>query len=275
MAKYQLCPPPFPFVEKECRQNCGCYIDPVQTLVTGYQALLSAKWDACLRAKWSIGDCVSGCHNPKYSVIDPVHRNSHQKRLTRKSIAKLISELETQDLPKKALRNFETIYGWVSDTVKPIISKYKSEQVRVDIGPLLKYDVALRMAYNITGPDGQCYAPADNHLLPKKMVYLQCGALKGARALLKISQLSREEHSLNRRCRIKNYLTNVTIDELKGAAVIPYACFDAILRELNAYHLENFLCIYHQLLEDWADGMEARIAKLKEKQTKKKTKQNN
>lgn len=265
MAKYLICPPADPFDEKECKKNCGCYIDPVQTLVAGYKVLISSRWDACLRAKWSVGDCVTGCYNSKYSIIDPLRRNSHQKRLTRKSITTLISTLETQDLPKKALRNFETLYEWVSETIRPIISKYKSEQVRVDIGPLLKYDVSLRMAYNITGPDGQCFAPANNPLLPKKMVYLQCGALKGARALLKISRLSHEEHSLNRKCKIKNYLTNVTTDELKGAAVIPFAHFDTNLRELNAYHLENFLCIYHQLLEDWADGMEMRITKIKEK----------
>ena len=70
--------------------------------------------------------------------------------------------------------------------------------------------------------------------------------MSGASALLKLSKLSGKAYF--------NY-------EGKPDFRVPITCFRKDLQSLGANYLEDFLCIYHQLLECWALGYEIKKTK--------------
>lgn len=268
---------------KECKKNCGCYIDPLKTLIEGYKILEWEKFENCLKSKWSIGDCVVGCHNEIYNETDSTNRNAHQRRVSKILIARLIEALKLANDFIENPKDFETIYNWVAKYVEIVRADLKapemeddddfqdeedtdiSEDLSIHICPLLKYDTALRMAYNMEGADRQLIPSKDNECLPKNYVYLQRGALLGARALLKISLLSQREANIFKKRKkyiLKPYLTLKSPNELDGPCIIEMSHFNADLQDLGSYHVENFLCIYHQLLTDWANGYEIRVENL-------------
>lgn len=90
-----------------------------------------------------------------------------------------------------------------------------------------------------------------------------------------ISRLSLEEQELLKtlndkesRPRWGRYMSTDIV--LKEADAIPIKEFlHQDLRNLGSYHLENFLCIFHRILEDWAKGYEVYVADLREKANKK------
>lgn len=290
MAKYEMRVNTDSFNYNLCKNNCYCCIDPVRTLVEGYKSFVKEMFESCLRAKWSIGDCVVGCHNEHYNETDSTRRNSHQRRVSKELVAKLTVALSTAtDFPESP-ENFEEIYNWVSVYVEEARKEVKNEvekevenlgcfdeeevmetfeELSIHICPLLKYDTALRMSYNMAGTDGGLIPPEKNKCLPKDWVYLQRGALKGAEALLEVSQLSVQEKELTpKRSRfiLKDYITEV--DKFEGPCRIEISKFNDDLQSLGSYHLENFLCIYHQLFEDWAKGYEFRLEEQKKSKNK-------
>ena len=289
MAKYHIRANAELFKKEDCKNNCGCCIDPVQTLVKGYKSFIWDRFESCLQAKWSVGDCVVGCHNESYNETDSTRRNSHQRRVSKILIAKLIEALkEANDFPENP-KDFETVYDWVAKYVESVRKSIKTpeldsaadlddedgaetiEELSVHICPLLKYDTALRMCYNMAGPDGGLIPSAENRCLPEKKVYLQRGALDGARELLKITRLSKIENALtNNRDRfiLKNYINLDSSKELDYPDIIDISCFNSDLQGLGSYHLENFLCIFHQLFRDWANGYEIRVNELKTRKIK-------
>lgn len=280
-----------------CKTNCGCAIDPVKTLVEGYKSFVRDRLEACLQAKWSVGDCVAGCHKDAYNETVSTRRNSHQRRISKVMIARLAKALENaEDFPENP-KDFEDIYGWVGKYVESVSRELKDsgiaeandngededcfdddgEETLEDlcsyISPLLKYDTALRLSYNLANPDGNLIPPKDNNCLPKQKVYLQQGALLGARALLQISKLSREEVKLtpNREKHIlKNYINPDWVGTLDRPSILDIVKFNNDLKSLGSYHLENFLCVYHRLFEDWATGYEIRLEELKKSKNKNK-----
>ena len=272
------------FDHDACKLNCCCDIDPIKTLVEGYKVLVKGTFEKCLESKWSLGDCVAGCHNDFYTEKDSSHRNPHQRRLSKEMVAKLSAALENAtDFPESPA-DFEEIYNWVGKYVEFVSENLKSdlceesedsddnddidsiEELSINICPLLKYDTALRLAYNMAGADGKLIPPQENDCLPRKLVYLQCGALKGAQALLKITLLSRKEAELfpekSRRNIRKEYLNLESEESLKKPIEIQK--FNPDLQSLGSYHLENFLCDYHRLFEYWAAGYEIQVNKLAE-----------
>lgn len=287
MPKYKMRVNPESFDLKACRRNCSCYIDPMETLAAGYEELIWDKFEACLQAKWSIGDCVVGCHNDRYNETDSTRRNPHQRRVSKKFVLKVKEKLDNADDFPTDPADFEEIYKWVGTHIETVRKSLNSpemddsedldenpvmdtvEELSIHICPLLKYDTALRMSYNMAGPDGNLIPSEENHCLPDKKVYLQRGALSGAKALVKITRLSQREAAIKNRTDgivLKDYLTLEPTDELDGPTIIDISCFSPILRKLGSYHLENFLCIYHQLLNDWANGYEIRINNLEKTQ---------
>ena len=267
-----------------CKNNCVCCIDPVKTLVEGYKSYVWNKFEACLQAKWSIGDCVVGCHNESYNETDSTRRNAHQRRVSKILIANLVKALkEADDFPENP-KDFETIYDWVAKYVESVRVNIQtdeldeaddsqedecmetSEELSIHICPLLKYDTALRMSYNMASPEGGLITPKENCCLPNNYVYLQRGALEGARGLHKICMLSEIETELTpkrRRFTLKKYIDIKSEEELEGPTKIEISRFNSDLRSLGSYHLENFLCVYHQLFRDWAKGYEIRVNELK------------
>ena len=277
-----------------CKTNCGCAIDPVKTLVEGYKSIVKDHFEACLQAKWSIGDCVAGCHNDHYNETVSTHRNSHQRRVSKKLIAGVAKALEeAEDFPENP-KDFEDIYGWVGNYVEDVRKNLKNiklpemeeaydfvddvgdettEELSKDICPLLKYDTALRMSYNMAAPDGGLIAPEHNHCLPEKYVYLQRGALDGAKALMKVTELSQQETELTPKRKnfvLKDYINPNSTDKLETEGKLDILNFNNDLKSLGSYHLENFLCVYHRLFEDWATGYEIRLEELKKNKNKNK-----
>ncbi|MDE7179818.1 MAG: hypothetical protein K2N88_01290, partial [Muribaculaceae bacterium] len=251
-----------------------------------YKVLVKETFERCLESKWSLGDCVAGCHNDFYTEKDSSHRNPHQRRLSKEMVAKLSAALENAtDFPDSPA-DFEEIYEWVGNHVESVRESLKSavyddsedsddyegiESLKVlsnDICPLLKYDTALRMAYNMAGADGKMIPPEENYCLPRRLVYLQCGARRGAQALLKITLLSRKEAELfpekNRKNILKEYLNLESEESLKKSPAVEILKFHPVLQSLGSYHLENFLCDYHRLFEYWAAGYEISVNKLAE-----------
>ncbi|MDE6403458.1 MAG: hypothetical protein K2K86_06595, partial [Muribaculaceae bacterium] len=200
-----------------CRFKCN-QIDPVKSLVVGYRQLYSSDWENCLNQKWSVGDCVTGCHNDTYGAPDrhcSLNRNSHQYCVSTQAINEAIEKLSGRPLTPHAADSFEDFYEWVSDTIKTIHG----------IGDLSVYDTALRMGRHFA-KDGKHYP-----IEPQKYVYLHKGALWGAEALQRISRLGTDYINPDLRLDYR-----IAINEF---------CDD--LQSLGANHLENFLCIYHNL----------------------------
>lgn len=146
----------------------------------------------------TIIDCVCGqvgneAGKPKYK------RNPHQYRIPEDTIEKAEAELSTLFEGKK-FGNFEELMNVV-------------DSVEVDgFGNLCRYDFALRYGY----PKG---------VRPVEYVYLQAGAMDGAKALKSKGLLK------------------------KTARKVPVGDFPEPLCSLASEHIENLLCIYKDELK--------------------------
>lgn len=222
-----------------CRFKCKL-VDVITTLVSGYRNLYWDDWENCLNKKWSIGDCITGCHNDTYDSPGHyiLHRNSHQYCISKEAIKKAAEALSKADLTDNDLCNFENFYDWVSDVISTVGG----------IGDLSVYDTALRMGWNFS--DGR----ALRRIEPREYVYLHQGALWGAVALVRISRLSG-----------RDYIN----PDVSLARRIPISEFCDDLRSLGANHLENFLCVFHSHFKLWADGLDIEA---KEKELEKREK---
>ncbi len=208
-----------------CNNNCRS-IDLISVLIAGYPSTFGESYTHCLSQKWSLGDCVAGCHNDLYDYHEHQNRNGHQTQLSREAVTTAIRKIEEADRRSESersaieLTDFEALY----------------EEVRKDIGnidgigDLTIYDTALRLGWN-----------RHPQLLPKNFVYLHSGAMEGAEALRKVAILTH-----------KNYFT---YDGELGYRV-EIDCFSKDLQQLGAMYLEDFLCVFHTILCYWAEGLE-------------------
>lgn len=124
-------------------------------------------------------------------------RHGHQRRLKKADMTKALKRLQSKASELESAKSFIEIYDCVSKICKPIDG----------LGKLYVYDTALRIG-------------AFMKLKPKR-VYLQAGALAGARAL-----------SLD----VKN-------------SPLPVKDFPKPLHELEPYEIEDFLCVCKGQLE--------------------------
>ena len=122
---------------------------------------------------------------------------SHQNRMPNKAMVSKI--LGDACLWEYEYNDFEAVYDAVKDTISDLHQ----------VGPLAIYDVALRIAYY-------------RGIEPKRLVYLQCGALEGAKILLN--------------------------DKKLRVGTIDATCFDKLLPGLAPMHIGHFLCIARKRL---------------------------
>lgn len=245
--------------------------DAITTLVAGYKSIEYLAYDNMFTKLNSIGDCIAGEHNDNYSETMPIARNSHQYCLSKRSIVNLIKLFDSSFFENYS--NFEELYKSVYNKFEILIADYKQKNIKIDFKFLHIYDTALRISHVYYNED--CY--------PSEMVYLQAGAFKGAVNLQKICKLSEKEKQIKAKynkflgkkvsreskCRYRNCYINTNIDLYEGIA-IPLSNFNCHLKSLGSKHVENFLCIYHRLLEDIANGYEIFVQNL-EKKLKSKT----
>lgn len=258
MGKYTLFPRPERMkLEEWSKSKCcigGCYaIELISILIDGYRKYYRDNWSYCLTQKWSLSDCVAGCHNEEYDLDGLISqcRNGHQTQLRRIPIsqaAKIIedadkaSDTENPDKKDEWFSDFEALYDDVRGLLKDVDG----------IHDLTIYDTALRIGWN-----------KDPQLIPEKYVYLHRGAMEGALALQKISELTG-----------KKYFTY----KGKPGYRVELTYFREDLQALGANHLEDFLCVFHSILGYWAEGLERDEEKEKikeEKKALKKEKKNN
>lgn len=231
--------------EKCCNRQCET-IDLITDLIAGYKAVQGPIWNKCLFQKWSLGDCVGGCHNEIYADTQQ-RRHGHQTQLSRNAVSEAASILEEKN--KESESQDPEKVQWFNDFDELL------ESVRADIkgvygiDDLTVYDTALRIGWN-----------QNPRLVPQKYVYLHQGAMKGAVALQRVSRLLK-----------RPYFTFEGKLEYK----VEISYFRKDLRELGANFLEDFLCVFHDILRYWADGLEKDLKEKEEKDRKELEKKSN
>lgn len=121
----------------------------------------------------------------------PARRHRHQWQIARDVLGGFATRLCGRTEKVRSAKNFAELWAVIN------------EKRKTGIGPLAVYDTALRIGWKL----GK---------LPENTVFLQCGAVEGARRLgiTGITRVSRDDFRLRP------------------------------LRDLPAYHIENFLCMY-------------------------------
>lgn len=184
-------------------------------------------------------ECVYGCikdeNGKRYKECHP-HQNHVLYKLKWCSNA-VADAFKNQDISK--YKDFEELYA----AVKSICRNYGLRQI-------CTYDTALRISCSHEKLDSGRYG----HLKPEKFVYLHCGALKGARALWKIDTLLRlykKKRPLKPLNRKKANCDDFPQPDKEGNLTVPIEFFCKELRALGASALEDFLCVFHLILEGY------------------------
>lgn len=202
--------------------------DPIHSLIKIYVERIRANAEFCLKNKWSIADCLSGCHNQHYSPDTSSHTHPHQARLTKITKAELPAIIAAMEYDPEQITDFEKLYDWVKKAFDIFESDGRLSEYKRSSYPrqMTIYDTALRMGYHNDA----------GMIMPEKMVYLHRGALTGAKAL--------KIYSCNTNA---DYF--VTDNSLKTDCRIPITSFSMELRSMGARDLEDFLCVFHEALK--------------------------
>lgn len=151
----------------------------------------------------SLGDCVFGSYNPKYDrkVVPCPKKAEHQRRVNNMKLYNLLEMLETK-LKNITILTFEDLFNAVASC-----NVFSS-------GSLVVYDVAHRIAFWKSTPQ--------YNILPISKVYLQRGAMDGAKALFKGKNIK---------------LTRVVDKDIFTTHFPEFG-------NMTAYDIENFLCVF-------------------------------
>lgn len=206
--------------------------EPINSLIKIYVEKIRANAEYCLNNKWSIADCLSGCHNQCYCPDASSHTHPHQARLAKIAKAELPAIIAEMEYDPEEITDFEKLYDWLKKAFDQFKSDGRLSEYKRSSYPsqMTIYDTALRMGYH----------NAAGMIMPERMVYLHRGALSGAKALKIYSGITKT-----------NYL--VTDNTLKDNCRIPVTSFSTELRSLGARDLEDFLCVFHNALKILAD----------------------
>lgn len=167
----------------------------------------------------SIGDCVFGDYNDVYTeqgLRRPSRRNVHQRHLKTKDILAFVHKIEAL-LPQSQAKDFDALWQEVKGT------ECKG------VGPVTRYDVALR--YSLW-----------KELPEPEYVYLHSGngPLKGAKEYFKYKKVT-------------NVVTPEgirSVNRLNAGCRIDKSNFPELVQsELDAKHIERFLCVMADELE--------------------------
>jgi hypothetical protein len=184
----------------------------LEFLVDYYLAFRANCFYTCLNKKYSIGDCIAGCNNCARNLQNKskgLIRNPHQRYLPFKDWLNAFKKLGLGNVLGQ-YTSFEELYSDIADALRSINN----------IGHLGYYDTSLRIGY--------WYTP--QRIMPVSKVYLQSGALTGARWLQN-----------------KGYLKNVDLSN--KYAIVDLNEFPAIMRNMSfmgltsAILIEDFLCV--------------------------------
>ena len=223
------------------------YLNEEQKFANYLRGQSSYKGHPCIDIKWSLDDCVCGCHNEVYSPNQGTHTAPHQRRLHMVTKYRLPKLLKEQEFNPDTILDFENLFDWVAQAYEGFkkgdpLKGYKNQSYP---GQIHIYDTAVRIGKNMLVSYGR-------EVMPKDYVYLHCGAWLGARHIQKIQRLLGKQTDIfqntyvspNSRLKIRN--------------------FSHRLQELGSYHIENFLCCYHNALGGYAkDLKQNKTTKLK------------
>jgi len=171
----------------------------------------------------NVGDFVCGAHNHSYPPPIPptpvkLHRHSHQRRLYTNDLLAFIVEI---DKMIKAGRH----KGLTFDELWQRIGSLPHQ----GIGPVTIYDVTLRISiyYGLSDPV-YVYLHSDN------------GPLKGAKGYFRHKKSTQ----------VNGPTGKVQVSRLHSGCRIDISNFpEMIAAGLDAKHIENLLCIYHDALD--------------------------
>jgi hypothetical protein len=138
-------------------------------------------------------------------------RHSHQSSINKKAMSKIYLELKfCEEL--RSIKNFEVLVGFLSSKVELVKKKYRNSigPLGSHPGPLYLYDLALRIGYHL-------------EILPKKYVYVHCGALEASKCM-----------------GLKNY----------GGKILYSSLPLGVTNRLTAYEAEDFLCYCREGLKE-------------------------
>jgi hypothetical protein len=145
-------------------------------------------------------------------------------------------------------RDFEDLFDWVERMAGHASNGYQLPFI-YGFGRVAIYDTALRIGFHLkrnprnifndcVDKNGYKHIDYKNRVLPKKYVYLHAGAMKGARALARLGLISKK----------KNSKGGITLDLKEFVKYFP-----KIIRRLEPYQIEDFLCVKHRQLEALAN----------------------
>lgn len=223
--------------DKRVRDICGCgdstletvrqlrlekaqrKFEPMAVIAELYEIHYKDNWETCLSRKENLHDCVYGCYSgisdAKQPLLHPHQRRNYRMPRYRGSFI-YMKEKIADSAGSQKFNDFEDIIRYLEKI------RREDDGESYGFGALSIYDTALRLAWH-AGSDRE-------KLLPKK-VWLHQGAHDGAKYLHKLGLLSQ------------------TVRSLKSGS--DAAVFPEQISRMEPHHIENLLCIFHPLFEDW------------------------
>jgi hypothetical protein len=223
----------------------------IEDLVKIYLKNDEKRWTNCLINKWSLSDCVTGCHNGE--IEDKVLQSPgkklfnfhpHIKRFSAYTIFEMVYRMEYASF-NRPFRDFEELFDkveWLAGHTHescqpPYIDKF---------GRVAIYDTALRIGFHLKRNPRKPFGNDNkNRVLPLKYVYLHAGAMQGARALAELGVLSKDPNGNGK----------ITLGLIVETTRFP----TYITQRLEPYQIEDFLCVMHKALERLAKKYKSQI----------------
>jgi hypothetical protein len=222
----------------------------------------------CLQQKENLADCVTGCLNKgRLGSTHDAKFHSHVRRFPshREAVLEVANKIKEEEVLKGKIKNFE-------DLIERINAMYgyadnKKNHVKF-FGPLYIYDTAIRIGFHLLKDETKSIGNTEKNIfyvMPDEYVYLQAGALIGAKNLGNV-----REFNIG-----KGYLKKVNTNELLTA--VPELKKLANLSELKGFLnegskelneleklitekkeptkallIEDFFCVFEDYLEEAA-----------------------
>lgn len=200
VAKY----PPLQSLLAEYNQYAEPYLKDSLAYIASINNFQTQLWLICVGVHCKIKLKKNGLYLDS-CVYDPLAKQqgfkprcTHQQCIETKYIYIFIKNLISNNVLSRTYSSFEDLYSE--------INKYR---IKGKLGDLFVYDVSLRIGYI-------------KNILPQKYVYLQCGALIGAKNLVKHGK--------------------IPYGSIKGR-VIPASVFSSVFPGMSSMDIENFLCV--------------------------------
>lgn len=240
---------------KECIDLIECpdesKFDPLLAVVEVYNLHYKEDFHWCLDHKASYHDCVYGCYCGFMEGVGK-HRHPHQCCVKTQALEALETNLISNPIPKE-IESFESLFEEIKRRNEEQKINYFSSSVQKNnkeiwnYGNLGCYDTALRMVW---------HHPERERLLPKR-IHLYQGPLWGARSLWNIRNIIAAKSDGGNE-KIKERFGNMGMKPKYGET-IQVSALPIQFHSLQAYELENLLCICHDLFFQWENILRKKI----------------